>query len=367
MSEDHTTYSFEYERRLRACFIGAGRHSFRNVYPTLQYAPVDLQAVCDLDADRASAYARQFGAPRSYTDHREMLERERPEVVFVVTHYRSDGRPQATDLIIDALHAGAHVWSEKPSASTISDITRIETASAETGRHVVTGIKKVFRPSMEKVKEIISSADFGTVASMSLRYGPLSLPPPEERSDLAATRLALDAMFHPGAIVNELMGPVTRFSHEWDPATGGSVAALRFASGAVGALHLVARASGSSPLEHLEVVGDGANVVVDNAIRVTYYRPAAMLAYGRSATYLVPDDVAPLFWEPEFSYGQLHNKNIFYSGYVGEVLHLCEAALTDEPPTRGTLADVRAIITLFDAYRNTPPGESISLPEPRMA
>ena len=85
----------------------------------------------------------------------------------------------------------------------------------------------------------------------------------------------------------------------------------------------------------MEVVGDSANIVVDNVIRVTYYRPAAMSEYGRSATYLVPDDVAPLFWEPEFSYRQLHNKNIFYSGYVCEVLHLCEAALTVEPPDQG--------------------------------
>ena len=34
--------------RIRAGFIGCGSHSFRNIYPTFQFAPVDLRAVCDL-------------------------------------------------------------------------------------------------------------------------------------------------------------------------------------------------------------------------------------------------------------------------------------------------------------------------------
>jgi len=56
-------------------------------YPTFQFAPVDLVSVCDLDRSRAEACARQFGAQRVYTDHREMLDKEKPEVVFIVTNY----------------------------------------------------------------------------------------------------------------------------------------------------------------------------------------------------------------------------------------------------------------------------------------
>ncbi|HEY9348737.1 MAG TPA: Gfo/Idh/MocA family oxidoreductase, partial [Inquilinus sp.] len=111
------TYNFEYERRLKACFIGAGGHSYRNIYPSLRYVPVDLAAVCDVDGGRAADYAQLFGAGHSYTDHREMLAAERPEVVFIVTSYHPDGRVQATDLAQDVLAAGAHVWMEKPTAA----------------------------------------------------------------------------------------------------------------------------------------------------------------------------------------------------------------------------------------------------------
>jgi predicted dehydrogenase len=106
------TYNFEYDKKLKACFIGAGGHSYRNVYPTFQYAPVELLAVCDVNGDRASAYARQFGAERSYTDHMDMLRTEKPDIVFIVTAYHPDGRVQATDLAMDALSLGVHVWMD---------------------------------------------------------------------------------------------------------------------------------------------------------------------------------------------------------------------------------------------------------------
>lgn len=55
-------YNFEYSSKVRVCFIGAGGHSFRNIYPTFQYAPIELLAICDKSEDKARNYARQFGA-----------------------------------------------------------------------------------------------------------------------------------------------------------------------------------------------------------------------------------------------------------------------------------------------------------------
>ena len=81
------------------------------------------------------------------------------------------------------------------------------------------------------------------------------------------------------------MGPVARFSYEWEPVAGASTASLRFASGAVGTMYLAAGASGTSPLERVEVVGRGANLVVDNGVRLTYYR-AGRSALVRTGTVL---------------------------------------------------------------------------------
>jgi predicted dehydrogenase len=357
---DQITYQFEYADRIRCAFIGAGGHSFRNVYPALQYAPVDLVAVCDLDQERAADYARLFGAARTYRDHREMLEREHPTAVFIVTSYTPDGRVQATDIAADCLRAGAQVWTEKPTAASVAEILSLQATARDAGRFVMTGLKKVFTPAMEKVKEIISTPEFGPVGSLSVRY-PQHLPAVQDRSDLNAMRGFLDHIYHPAAVINFLMGPVARLSYEREPVTGSSVTSLRFASGAVGSLHLAAGAAASSPLERVEVTGRDANVVVDNSVSLTYYRPGAGLAYGRSGSYVVADEVAPLHWQPEFSLGQLYNKNLFYLGYVPEILHFCESVLADRPPAKGGLDDSLAIMRLFEAYQQHPEGTIIDL------
>jgi hypothetical protein len=77
----------------------------------------------------------------------------------------------------------------------------------------------------------------------------------------------------------------------------------------------------------------------------------------------VSNETAPLVWEPEFSLGQLYNKNIFYLGYVQEVLHFCESVLRQQPPTKGTLEASREIAKLFEALCTTEPGTRMVINE----
>ncbi len=356
----HVTYNFEYERRIRACFIGAGGHSYRNVYPAFRYAPVDLVAVCDIDGRRAADYARIFGAERSYNDVAEMLAAERPDAVFVVTAYNPDGRVQATDIAAQALAAGAHVWMEKPTAASLEEIRTLQAESARHGRHVMTGLKKIFFPAIEKLKDIVTSDDFGRISSIYVRY-PQALPPEDQRGNLVAMESFLDHIYHPGSILNYLAGPIERVSYEREPVHGACVVQMKFRSGAVGTLHFAAGQSGSSPFERVEVIGEKANAVVDNGVHLKYYRRADLPAYGRAASFIQDDERAPLFWEPECSLGQLYNNNLFYLGYVPEILHFCDGVLAGTAPVKGTLDDSAEIMKLFEFFRRTPPGVTVAL------
>lgn len=106
----------------------------------------------------------------------------------------------------------------------------------------------------------------------------------------------------------------------------------------------------------MEIIGDGASIVIDNGVKITYYRRGAVHAYGREASYIVDDDIAPLTWEPEFSLGQLYNTNLFYLGYVPEILHFCDAVLAGTALTLGTLDQVDKIMALYEAYQDLPAG-----------
>ncbi len=353
-------YNFEYERRLKACFIGAGGHAYRNVYPTFRYAPVELAGICDLSKDRAEGFARVFGAERTYDDHRAMLAAEKPDVVFIVTNYAEDGKVRATALAKDCAEAGVHVWMEKPTAASRAEVEDLMAVSRRTGRNIMTGLKKTFFPAIEKLKDIVSAPEFGQLTSLIVRY-PQALPPPDKRRDLVAMQSVIDHIYHPGAILNYIGGDLERATFEWAKPTGASVATLKFKSGAVGALHLAAGQSMNGPLERVEAIGEGAHAVVENGVKLTHYRPAKLPAYGRASSWIQPEANAAVIYEPEFSLGQLYNNNMFTLGYVPEVLHFCEAVLENRPITKGRLETALEIMKLYDFYANTPHGVSATI------
>lgn len=347
--EGQVRYRHEYVERIRVGYIGCGGHSYRNVLPTFQYAPIDLVAVCDIDEYKAAVFARQFGAERKYSDHREMLEKEQLDAVFVVTGYDPDGEPQSTAIAMDALQAGVHVWMEKPQSGDPEKIKEMMRLSEQSGKWVAIGYKKIFFPAIVKAKQLMSRPDFGQLTSCYGRY-PQSLPPHEERRDGRRMIGFLDHIVHPMSILYYLAGPVHAIQWIREPRRGATVTMIKFINGAIGTLHLTAGQSGMSPLERVEVVGEGANVVVDNGVHLTYYRPGSPGHYGRAGSFISNDDQAPLHWSPEFSLGQLYNKNLFALGYAHEVRYFAECVLNNTPPTLGNLDMALEMAKLYQAY-----------------
>ena len=250
---ENVKYNFEYSpaEKIRAGYIGCGGHSYRNLFPTFQYAPVDLAACCDLDGTRASAFARLFGAAEHYTDHRKLLCRDDLEAVFIVTNYDEQGHPRATDLAVEALRAGKHVWMEKPPAAGVEGIRRMRQAAKENGKFVLVGFKKMFFPAIRKVKSLIGTPAFGKLTSIYVRY-PQDLP--ANLSDDRAMVGFLNHIVHPGSILHYLAGPVESIFYQRSGTTGATVTAIRFVNGAIGDA-----ASGGRAVGHVAVgaVGGG--------------------------------------------------------------------------------------------------------------
>lgn len=352
------------ERRVRVGFIGCGGHSFRWIYPSLQFAPVELIATCDTHEDRAEQYARQFGARRSYTDHREMLEREELEGVFIVTGYDAEGRPTYPPLAADCLRAGCHVWMEKPPAATAAEIQTLIQVSRETGRFAMVGFKKCFYPAIEKVKEILGREEFGRPWHIYARY-PEALPAEEDKGSPGRGPLHafLDHICHPASILVYLMGPAHALTYRRAP-SGAGFALVHFGEGALGCVDFAARQSGTSPLERLEVVGEGANVVVDNGVRLIYYRPGARGGYAAPGSYIGDDTGAPILWEPQFSLASMDAKTLALEGFLGEVTYFARCIMENREPERAGLADALAVMRIYEAFLR-PEGEDVAL-DPRV-
>jgi predicted dehydrogenase len=336
---------------IRAGFVGCGSHAFRNVYPTFQFAPVNLVATCDVDAERAARFADQFGAERSYDDYREMLDEESLDAVFVVLDYDDDGRPKYPRVAKDVMRADCDAWIEKPPAASADEIRGLAAVEAETRQFVHVGFKKVYNPAVEKAREIVDRDEFGPLNSVYVRY-PESLPdrtnPGEELTHDESLVRFLDHLVHPGSIVSYLGGPIERVTVSSSDGGGGFLN-LEFESGAQGTIHMAAGASGASPLERIEVIGDGANVVVENGIELTYYRPYSTGPYGQTKTFMNGKGRAPVRWKPEFSLGQLYNKNLFTLGYYSEIADFAECSLDSSPPEKAGTEMAREVLELYEA------------------
>ena len=350
------TYGYEYERRVRVALVGCGGQSFRNILPTFYYAPVDLVATCDIDAERAAVYARQHGAERSYGDYRTLLEKEADglDAVFLATGYDETGMPLYPVQAPPALEAGLHVWMEKPPAARVEQIEALREARDRANRQVGVGFMKMFSPAARKVYEIVHASEFGHTTTCYLR-DPEVLPRREHRHNLRRMVYVLDHVVHSASLLHHLAGPVRRLYLEEGPG-GESIVTLKFTSEACGVLHMPWGQSGLSPQERFEVVGQGANVVVENNRRITYYRPghpgSGSFEYGRIGDFTSTDDCAPLCWEIESYSGQPFNMHIFYQGYAQEILYFCHCLLEDRPVRVAGLEDAWHVVRFFQALQN---------------
>jgi hypothetical protein len=187
-----------------------------------------------------------------------------------------------------------------------------------------------------------------------MRY-PISLVPAEQREE-PDNLTALLEVVQPASVIQRLFGEYQHLSYVRTNVDGpGDVmVTLQHRNGLIGTLHLCGNQAATSPLERLEVVGVGANVVVENGVRLTYYRPGGRRGeptLGRVADFVGPDEGAPIVWEPDFSLGQLYNKQLFLEGYVGCLKYFAEENLANRPPRFGNLVDVSHIMMLADTLR----------------
>jgi predicted dehydrogenase len=143
---------------LRVGVIGTGRWANMAHLPGwARDSRVDLVAVCDVDAERADAAAREFGAAESTTDHRRVIERDDVDVIDVVT-----GDGGHFELTMEALEAGKHVLVEKPVAHDFRDTLRARDLAAEKGLKTKVGFTFRYSPAVRYMKELIDQGWVGT-------------------------------------------------------------------------------------------------------------------------------------------------------------------------------------------------------------
>lgn len=151
---------------LRVALIGCGQIARMHLGALLEVPGLEVVAVCDRDEQRARATARLREGVQWYNDLAQLLQEVRPDAVHILT-------PPATHatLAIQSMRAGCHVLVEKPMALSSEDAKSMITVATEQGVKLGTNHNYLFKPSIQKARELVRSGAIGRVVYVDSYYG----------------------------------------------------------------------------------------------------------------------------------------------------------------------------------------------------
>ncbi|MEP7200061.1 MAG: Gfo/Idh/MocA family oxidoreductase [Chloroflexota bacterium] len=312
--------------KIRIGFIGAGRHASNIVYPSLRYAPMELVAVSALEEAETVRAARTFGAARYYVGgFEEMLEKERNHIDACIV---AVSPPAYHRIILSLLDAGLPVYAEKPAAGSVAEAIEIEERAQRVGKPVQVGFMKRFAPAYRMAKAAMAKDNFGRPTNFVGKFVVGSGLYPDEYTYL------VDNPIHLVDLARFFMGEVERVTverGEWGDKRWTYAVMLRFASGAVGTLHIANTQSWRKHNEFVEITGQGHFVSVDNVVRYQYN----------------PPDGASECWEPNPTVPSAQNSSVMLTGYAHELIHFADVVREGIAP-QVTIGDARRALELID-------------------
>ena len=251
---------------LEVGIIGAGHMGTLHARNLMADERVHIVGVADVAKDRAEPLARLTQA-RTFLSATALLEAG-VEAMYVCTP-----NTLHTEAVLAALHAGVHVFSEKPMATTLREARQILEA-ASTGRALYQiGHNRRFAPVYKCAKRHLLEGFVPTSANVKMNRGELQNP-----SWVSDTRLTggflYESTIHLLDMVRWLMGEVVEVTcrarasvySELDDFT----MLLTFASGQHCALSSCAHTSWAFPFERVELYGDHGQIVTEEMERVIY-------------------------------------------------------------------------------------------------
>jgi len=143
---------------LRIAVIGCGHVAEHGHVPAIrQSAQLRVAAFIDKDLDRAARFSDQFGGGVPLKDHRQILESSDVDAVAVLTTPTQHHR-----IVIDALEAGKHVFTEKPISHNCATAEEMVAAAKRTNRKLFVGFLLRYTPCFRKMAEVIHEGLIGS-------------------------------------------------------------------------------------------------------------------------------------------------------------------------------------------------------------
>jgi predicted dehydrogenase len=123
---------------------------------------VEIVAVADENEKGQQAAAERLGVKSTYADYREMLEKERPQIVSVADRFLDAHK----DMVTACARAGASIFLEKPMARTLAEADEMVRACEMHHVKLAIAHQTRYSPRLQRVKELIDSGRLGDLLEM---------------------------------------------------------------------------------------------------------------------------------------------------------------------------------------------------------
>jgi predicted dehydrogenase len=150
---------------LRAAVIGhTGRGDYGHGLDVLfnGVPGVQVVAIADPVSVGREAAAKRCGALRQYADYREMLVKEKPQLVSIAPRWSDQHRAMA----MTSLEVGAHLYMEKPITPTLAEADEILALADQHGLKIAVAHQMRLAPNIVHLKRKLAEGLIGDVAQV---------------------------------------------------------------------------------------------------------------------------------------------------------------------------------------------------------
>src|SRR6478672_7043178 len=155
-------------KKYRVAVIGhTGRGNYGHGIDTVWNAFSRMEVVGVADPDekgRAGAMARTH-APRSYADYREMLRKEKPDLVGIGPRWMD----QRVEMVTAAAEAGCHIYMEKPFALSLAEADRMVEVVRKNKVKLQLAHQMRTSPYVLRAKAMVDAGEIGVIQEARTR------------------------------------------------------------------------------------------------------------------------------------------------------------------------------------------------------
>ncbi|MEJ7766826.1 MAG: Gfo/Idh/MocA family oxidoreductase [Chitinophagaceae bacterium] len=193
---------------VKVALIGAGKMGISHLSILGAHPNVQVVGVSDTSKMVVDVF-KKYSAFPCFTDYEEMLDKTRPEAVFVAVPTKFHA-----SMVKRVMEYGNHVFAEKPLCLTPEEgIDLVDIAASKNLVNQV-GYHNKFIGTFQEVKRIIDSGYLGELSHFTGEsYGPVVIRAKQEtwRSDPAeGGGCLMDYASHVIDLINYLLGPITK-------------------------------------------------------------------------------------------------------------------------------------------------------------